>query len=211
MKKSLFFFASFFLTVFFFACNDPNVNTATATDTTDSSGSKISQEAGVNNNISSGEAIAGTTSSATQTPLNPTDSTFASKAAAGNMFEVEAGNLARRNAQSERVKSYGAMMVQDHGAANKDLMSAVGQGFNMPNILPPDKREMFDQLRNLKGNDFDKRYISMMVEDHRKAIADYQKQSNSNTNNNLKAYAQRTLPVLEKHQDSAMAINNAIK
>jgi putative membrane protein len=211
MKKTSFSFVCLLLTVFLFACNDSNENSATATDTGDSSASAVSREAGEHNNVSSTDATTGATGAVNQSPLNAADSTFAMKAATGSRMEIEAGNLAQQNAQSERVKNFGAMMVQDHQAANQELMTATGRGMNMPDTLPAAMRKMADQLRNLKGKAFDNRYMTMMVEDHRKTIADFQKQANSGTNDGLKAFAQRTLPALQKHLDSAVAINNAIK
>lgn len=203
--------AGAFLAVCLIACNDANENAATATDTTDSSGSAISREAGEHNNVTSTTATAGTANAANQTALSAADSAFAMKAAIGSMMEIEAGNLARQNAQSERVKNYGAMMVRDHQAANQELMTATGSAMSMPQALPADKKQMVDQLRNLRGASFDARYMSMMVEDHRKTVSDFQKEANSGENNAVKSFAQRTLPVLQMHLDSALAINSAMK
>ena len=211
MKKTSFYLIGLCFAVFFVACNDPNENAATATETGDSTGSAISTEAGEHNNVSSTDATTGAAGALNQSPLTAADSAFVMKAATGNRMEIEAGNLAQQNAQSERVKNFGAMMVQDHQAANQELTTATGRGMNMPDSLPADMRKLADQLRNLKGKAFDNRYMSMMVEDHRKTIADFQKQANGGTNDGLKAFAQRTLPVLQKHLDSAVAINSAIK
>lgn len=201
MKKTSFVSTGVVMSLFLMACNnDADINKATATSTSDSTGVAISREATATFN----DTVAGS-------PLSIPDSTFARTAAAGNMFEVEAGNLARRSAQSERVKTFGAMMVQDHQAANRELMEAAGRSFNMPNILPEDKRQLFNELRNLRGAEFDKRYMQMMVDDHHKAISMYQKQANTGTGNGIQSYAQRTLPILEKHRDSAVAINTATK
>ena len=203
--------ANAFSVICLVACNNANENAATATDTADSSGSAISREAGENNNVTSTEASAGTTGAMNQLSLSAADSIFAMKAATGNMTEVEAGNLAQQNAQSERVKTYGAMMVRDHQAANQELMTAAGSAMTMLQALPADKKQMVDPLRNLKGASFDKRYMTMMVEDHRKTVADFQKEASSGENNAIKAFAQRTLPILQMHLDSSLAINNALK
>ena len=50
-------------------------------------------------------------------------STFAVKAGSGGMMEVELGKLAQQNAQSQRVKNFGSMMIRDHSKANKELMT----------------------------------------------------------------------------------------
>lgn len=204
MKKSSIFFATVLMATSLIACNGSE-NTSKATETDPSAG-EISNNTTNNNNASGGS------DTNANLPFAPADSTFAMKAAGGGMFEVEAGRLAQQNAQSERVKGYGAMMVQDHQESNQDLISiAKNSGLVIPTTLPPDKQQMVDQLRNLKGRQFDSRYMGMMVQDHQKTINDFQQQSNSGANGNLKAFAQKTLPVLQKHHDSATAINSSIR
>src|SRR5882762_63655 len=46
-------------------------------------------------------------------PVEKDASDFAVKAANGNMMEVEAGKLAKEKGVSQRVKSFGEMMVKD--------------------------------------------------------------------------------------------------
>ena len=203
MKKSFFTIAAFCLTILI-ACNGGE-NTSKATET-DSAAGDISNNTTNNNNASGGS------NTNNNMPLSPADSTFAMKAATGGMMEVEAGNLARQNAQSERVKAYAAMMVQDHQAANQELMSlSQGRGMTIPATLPPDKQQMLESMRTMKGKVFDNHYMSMMVQDHEKTLADFQQQANSGADGELKTFAQKTLPTLQKHRDSAVAINKAIK
>jgi putative membrane protein len=55
--------------------------------------------------------------------------------------------------------------------------------------------------------DFEKQYMSMMVTDHQKDISDYQNASQNMSDAEIKGFATKTLPVLQKHFDSAQAIN----
>ena len=123
-------------------------------------------------------------------------------------MEVEAGNLAQQNAQSDRVKAFGSMMVRDHSAANQELTSlASGRGITLPSELPADMKKHVDQMRNMKGKQFDTHYMSMMLSDHKKDVAEFEKQSNNANDADLKAWASKTLPTLKMHLDSAQAIN----
>lgn len=204
MKKSSISFATVLIAASLIACNGGE-NKSKATETDPSAG-EISNNTTNNNNASGGS------NTNANMPFAPADSAFAMKAAGSGMLEVEAGRIAQQNAQSERVKGFGAMMVQDHQAANQDLMSiAQSSGLTIPTTLPPDKQQMVEQLRNLKGRQFDSRYMGMMVEDHKKTMTNFQQQANSGSNGNLKAFAQKTLPVLQKHHDSATAINSSIR
>ena len=144
--------------------------------------------------------------------LNAADSTFVMKAAVGGMTEVQGGQTAQQSAQNDRVKNFGQMMVNDHSKANQQLQSlAAAKGLTLPADLPADKQKMLTQMKSTQGAAFDKHYMSMMVEDHQKDVADFEKQSNSASDPDVRSFASQTLPGLKIDLDSAKAINCAIK
>lgn len=127
-------------------------------------------------------------------------------------MEVEVGNVAQNKGQHERVKGYGAMMVRDHKAANQELMSlAAAQGVQLPASLSAEKQKMVTAMQAMQGKTFDNHYMGMMVTDHQRTIAEFERQANNGNDPRLKAWAAKTLPVLRMHLDSAKAINNALK
>jgi putative membrane protein len=134
-------------------------------------------------------------------------SEFASRAAEGGMMEVELGQLANERAVSQRVKDFGAMMVKDHKAANAELRSVVGSlDISLPSMVSGgDKKEM-DKLNKKNGKDFDKAYMNMMLDDHRKDVTEFRRAADKCSETSLRDFASKTLPVLEKHLDSAKAI-----
>ena len=134
-------------------------------------------------------------------------SEFASRAAEGGMMEVELGQLASERAVSQRVKDFGAMMVKDHKAANEELKSVVGSlDISLPSMVSEgDKKEM-DKLNKKNGKDFDKAYMNMMLDDHRKDVTEFRRAADKCSEQSLRDFASKTLPVLEKHLDSAKAI-----
>ncbi len=192
------------LVIGFVACND-SANTTKATSTSDQTGNTVS------NNTSGGAQDTTSMAAGSTTSLNAQDSTFAMKAATGGMMEVEAGNTAQQAAQNARVKAFGAMMVKDHSTSNKELMSIVAGRMEIPQTLPPEHQTHVTELKSLKGKAFDNRYMTMMVADHEKTLADFEKQANAGADPALKAFAAKNLPILRMHRDSATAINQAIK
>ena len=69
------------------------------------------------------------------------DKNFYKQAASGGMAEVETGKLAQDKGTSEAVKSFGARMVQDHGAANEKLMGIASQkDVTLPKTMDPKHR-----------------------------------------------------------------------
>lgn len=207
--------AGFVLMTGFTACSD-NTGSSTTTET-DSNTIRTGDSANtLNGGTDTGAASANTTTMAntsySNTRLNKADSLFVVKAATGGMEEVQGGQAAQQNAQNERVRSFGQMMVNDHTQANNELMGlASAKGLTIPGDLPAARQKMVDQMKNMKGSSFDKHYIGMMVTDHKKNVADFERASNTASDPDLKAWATKTLPVLRMHLDSAQAINASIK
>lgn len=198
-------------TVFFTACNDGGTDTAansdSATITNTTTETTVSTDTGMNNN---GMTTGATTST---TPLEGMDKTFVLKAASGGMMEVEAGKIAQENAASQRVKDYGAMMVKDHGMANEELKAMVSaKGMMIPeDSLMAKHKGHLDEMRKMKGAAFDKHYMNMMLKDHNKDIADFEKASTGAMDADVKSFATKNLPVLRMHKDSVQAISGGKK
>jgi putative membrane protein len=141
-----------------------------------------------------------------------TATTFALKAGAGGTMEVELGNIAQQNAQSSRVKHFGAMMIKDHTKANKELISLAGsRNILIPSKIPDKIQTHIDEMKKLRGAEFDKHYMDMMTDDHKEDIELFEKAARNLPDTTLKAFAARTLPTLKMHLDSAKAIKSSIK
>jgi putative membrane protein len=139
--------------------------------------------------------------------VQPDASNFAVAAANGGMMEVELGKIAEDHASNPRVKAFGAMMVKDHSEANATLKGIAGTlNIALPDSVSDDARKEIDKLKMKKGKDFDKEYVSMMVDDHKKDIAEFKKCADNCSDSTIKSFASSTLPVLEKHLDSIQAI-----
>jgi putative membrane protein len=139
--------------------------------------------------------------------VQPDASNFAIAAADGGMMEVELGKIAQENASSPRVKAFGEMMVKDHTEANNNLKGiATSLNIAIPDSVSNDTKKEIEHMKMKKGKDFDKAYVSMMVDDHKKDIAEFRKCADNCSDSTIKAFAGNTLPVLEKHLDSIQAI-----
>lgn len=154
-------------------------------------------------------ASATTTGSTGGTSSNMTaeDKEFVSKAGMGGMAEVQIGNLALQNATNAEVKAFAQRMVDDHSKANAELQQlATTKGLALPTELSGEPKGMLDHLSSLHGADFDKTYMKHMVEDHEKDVAEFDKASTSATDNDLKAWAGKTLPTLKDHLEHAKRV-----
>jgi len=138
---------------------------------------------------------------------------FLTEAAGGGMMEVQLGQLAKTHASSQAVKDFGSMMVRDHSNANTQLKSiATKKNVTLPATLPEKLQKHVDDLTAKNGAEFDKDYISMMVDDHEKDIKLFEKcAKNDKEDADVKGFAAKTLPTLYKHLDAAKAIKDKMK
>jgi putative membrane protein len=151
------------------------------------------------------------TSSTLNLVVDKADSDFAVEAANGNATEVELGKLAIKNGKDKKVKNFGAMMVKDHGKANAKLMLlSKAKKLNLSSTPNADGQKMIDSLSKKMGAEFDKAYISSMIADHKEDVQKFGDATNRLQDPDLKNYAIKTLPVLQKHLDAINAIHDSM-
>ena len=133
---------------------------------------------------------------------------FIKKAVQGNIAEVKMGELAQKNGSSDGVKSFGKMLVTDHGKA-KDQTVALAKPLNVDPPTEPnaDAKAAYDKLAKLSGAAFDKEFAHHMVMDHKKDIAEYEDEAKEKGNVQVSKYAADTLPTLKKHLQTAEALD----
>jgi predicted outer membrane protein len=114
----------------------------------------------------------GAQQTSTSLKLQRTDRNFITKAAAGGHAEVELGQLAEGKASSDAVKQFGQRMIEDHGAANQELMQlAENKGIQLDDKTPKPDR-LLTRLSKLQGPEFDREYVKAMVKDHKQDVAE---------------------------------------
>ena len=142
--------------------------------------------------------------------LDKKDAKFLENAAGGGMFEVQAGQLAQQRSQDAQVKSFGQMLVTDHTAANEELKNLASQkGVSIPAALPKKEQKTMDKLD--KSKNFDKDFVKVGVEDHKHDIKDFEKAARDAKDPDVKAFAAKTLPTLQKHLQAAEELQKAEK
>jgi putative membrane protein len=142
---------------------------------------------------------------------NANDNSFVRKAASGGIMEVELGRYAKDNAYSQEVKNFGDMMVTEHSKANEELMDILkNANMNVDEKMLPEHQQHVNKMTKMKGAEFDKAYMKMMVEDHKKDVKEFEKASKNERNTEVKNWAANTLPVLKQHLQKAQEINNNV-
>ena len=132
--------------------------------------------------------------SAAKAAMSP-DAEFAQKAAMGGSKEVAEGKLVAGKTKNTDVKALANRLVTDHSAANKELMALmktkhIGAGAPMKEAEP---------WKTQTGAAFDRAWVDHVIEDHQKDIAEFEKEANSGSDPELKAWASGKLPTLREH------------
>jgi putative membrane protein len=157
-------------------------------------------------------ALGQQTGTANRKTATASDHRFATEAAQGGMAEVELGRLAQQKASSEDVKRFAQRMVDDHSKANDQLKQAAQQsGITLPADSASKHKASMARLQKLSGEAFDRAYMQNMVQDHKKDLAEFQKEANQGSDPNIKQFAQNTLPTLQEHLKLAEDVSGKAK
>lgn len=139
---------------------------------------------------------------------------FVAKAAASDMFEIEAAKLAQTRATNADVKKFAAMMATDHTKSTADLKKAIadsGQPITPPATLPDDLRGKLDDLTKADAKDFEANYMDNQVDAHQGALDLLQRYAEDGDVPQIRAFAAATAPAVQKHLDEARRIRDAVK
>lgn len=131
-----------------------------------------------------------------------------------NQMEIELGQMAQRQSQTKAVRDFGAKMVRDHQAADKQVMDfARQQGIEVGEFEGTNEvqrnllstfQETRDMLSSLQGRSFDQQYLASQV-----AMHDYALNAVMGARQQLPALvplAGKLIPVLQDHRDHAYRI-----
>jgi putative membrane protein len=138
---------------------------------------------------------------------------FVKKAGAAGMAEVEMGKLGAQKATNADVKAFAKRMVTDHTKANKEL-AAVAQAKNLEVPSSPDMmhKTMMQKFESQSADkDFDRDFMQQMVKDHKAVVELFGIAANDGSlDPDLRALAQKTLPVLQQHMKDAQALETKL-
>jgi len=138
-----------------------------------------------------------------------------------DQMEIEMGNLAKKNGQSKQVKNFGAMLIKDHSLADKQITQlAKTKNLDLTMPEPKDdaeraehqaKMDSMKRLETLKGDEFDREFAKMMVEDHQKAVTMVEATLKQTQDAKIQSTLSKLLPVLKEHLRVAEQINKRIQ
>jgi putative membrane protein len=140
-------------------------------------------------------------------PMNVSDADFVMKSTEAQLAEINFGNLAAQQASDPQVKAFGQRMVDDHTKALQDEDRVADKtGMKVAQTMNAQDRDTFQKLSGLRGADFDKQYVAGQVAAHKDAVAQFEAEAKNGKNDDVKAYAEKTLPILKDHLQMAQKL-----
>jgi putative membrane protein len=134
---------------------------------------------------------------------------FLTEAIEGNLAEVQMGELAQKNGNSDGVRSFGQMLQKDHSEANQKATAAASSLGMTPPTAPNSKQKAdYDRMAKLTGAKFDQEFVKHMIADHKKDIREYDNEAKKKTDA-AASYAKEALPTLHKHLETAQSLAGA--
>jgi putative membrane protein len=132
--------------------------------------------------------------------LSPADKQFMISAAKIDMTEAHEGQMAETQGKSDDVKNFAKTLVQDHSDSYTHLSElAAKEGVSIPKGIDTSKSASIRLLTHLTGQRFDRAFTKDEIAAERQTLAVFKREAAHGKDSDVKAYASKMIPVLEKH------------
>jgi putative membrane protein len=143
--------------------------------------------------------------------LSAPEQEFVKAAIKGNQMEVDLAEMAEGRSENKAVDEFAGQLEKDHSDALDELRRIADKAdIKMTDEPAAEKASMTNQLEAAKGTAFDREYVTMMVEAHKKNIAKFESMQSTATGE-LKAFIDKILPVMREHLTKAEALMASVK
>lgn len=122
-------------------------------------------------------------------------------AGAGDMFEIESSRMALEKSQSDEVKAFAQMMIDQHTQSTAEVKAAAeAAGLTVADpMLNPTQQQMLDNLSALSGADFDSAYLGQQADAHQMALNLHRTYAESGDTQQLRDVAGKIVTAVEMH------------
>ena len=140
------------------------------------------------------------------TPIDQVVETFLTKTAESRIMDFEEGKAAQQKSAVDAIKDYGSIMVRDQSKMLADLRAlAASKHITLPDTPDEHQQKALVDLQQEEGNSFDKKFIKMMIIDHKRDVKKFKKAAQS-SDPDVRAFALKYLPVVESHLDDVQKL-----
>lgn len=115
--------------------------------------------------------------------------------------------LAQTRASTQDLRDYGSQMTRDQ-AQLLDELTRLAQALHVavPDAISDTERNTLDTLIDASGAAFDARFIALIGAEHERSLAAFTRASAFERDPAVRAYAERRLPLIQRHADELKAL-----
>lgn len=118
--------------------------------------------------------------------------------------EITFSQLALQKASDPKVKSYAQKMITDHQQLEQEMQPVASKlGVTPVTSLDDKHQQLYDQLNQMSGTDFDKAYMQDMDQDHHMALNSLKTAEPTIQDKQLKPIAKKAVKVVAMHTEMA--------
>jgi putative membrane protein len=175
---------------------------------------EASAESGVGSNAASNtvqDATGAAVGAASAATLGRTTEGYVSNAAEGDMYEIQAAELALKMSKNAEIKKLAQMIKDDHTKAAADMKTAVAsaQGVQLPTKLDERRQGFLDNLKQAPADQFDKVWLTQQEAAHEESLTLHRTYADAGDVAALKAHAAKAAPRVEAHLDMVKKLDDA--
>lgn len=143
---------------------------------------------------------------------NTDSSKFLSKALQDGKAEIRVCQLALQRSSSNDIKQFAQRMIDDHTRTDQEIQElATRKGVTLPADVSAEQKLTYDKLSALSGAGFDKEFMDHNVSDHEGDVKDFKEQADKGTDADVKAFAEKTLQMLQTHLELSKQVAAKVK
>lgn len=133
---------------------------------------------------------------------------FLLEVAESRLMNLEEGKTAQQRSTIKSLKEYGTLMVKDQTAMLNEIKKlAALKNVELPLTLSEDKSEGLSDLKAQHGKSFDKKFIKMMVIDHKREVKKFG-QATRFKDPDIQVFATKYVPVVQSHLTKINSLKN---
>ena len=139
--------------------------------------------------------------------VNESDERFLKERAAAILFEVETAQLALQKTNNQSLKKLSNQIIEDRLVIIEELKKLSSlKNVTLPTVSGNQRSTELEDLQKLNATEFDKKYLSFIVEFLEEDIRKFEKAANNANSPEIKVFASKSLPIMRTHLDEARSL-----
>jgi putative membrane protein len=139
------------------------------------------------------------------------DAGFIREVNSDNQMQIQLAQLARERAKDSQVRQFADQIITDHTRLQNQWRSMASRnGMTLRDGLGPMHREKITNLQKFKGTNFDKAYMTVMIQQHSDEVSYWQKEGRDSQSPEVRRLVNAGLPTLEQHFNQAKQIGRQV-